>query len=250
MSITARVAGKLRSDRERIASTATEHGVGRAILLGARLVAEGLWWGPARVLDVLLDVRLGGRTRGVVRNESTVRQLSVTGDSNWYEPVQGRKFRAIMAGVRLEPASSSFLDLGAGRGRAMLLAARAGFREIVGVELDPQLAVEATVNVDRWLASRAGRRSGAWLTVRQEDAVETAIPDGPVLVFLYNSFGPVSLRLVLDRMLASHLADPRPMWLCYLNPQHAAVTDAEPALVAQVRRHGWVIYRVDSPTAG
>jgi len=41
-----------------------------------------------------------------------------------------------MATVPLEPAESTFVDLGSGRGRALFFAARTGFHRVIGVELD------------------------------------------------------------------------------------------------------------------
>ena len=241
---------KVRRGAARIGGTARDDGVGRAALLALRLVGQILWWLPARGLDVLLDLRLGGRTRGVVRNESVLRAISTGGDSNWYEPVQTSKFRRILAAVELEPSASAFLDLGAGRGRAVLLAAQAGFADVVGVELDPDLAAAAERNAARWSARRAGRMRGRSLTVLHQDAVDAVIPDGPVLVFLYNSFGPASLRRVLERMVASHRSAPRPIWLCYLNPQHASVVDENPALVVRLRQPDWVLYTVGDVVVG
>lgn len=41
-----------------------------------------------------------------------------------------------------------FIDLGCGKGRAVLLASRMTFRDVVGVELHPELAAVAQVNLD------------------------------------------------------------------------------------------------------
>ena len=53
------------------------------------------------------------------------------------------------------PEDYSFIDLGAGMGRGMLLAAQMPFREVIGVELHPDLAEVAQKNIKEW--ERAGR---------------------------------------------------------------------------------------------
>lgn len=242
------VVAKVRRRSAEVVQVARDDGVRAAGPLVGRLVGHALGVGPARLRDLVLDLRLGGRTRGVLRNEDLLRARSIGGDSNWYEPVQPRKFRRILTAVDLDPRYSTFLDLGAGRGRAMLLAAQAGFGTVVGVELDPALAAEADRNVARWMARR-GPRSAVQLSVLHQDAVETAVPDGPVLVFLYNSFGPKSLRAVLERLTDSYVSAPRPMWLCYLNAQHASVVAEYTTLGPRVRRDDWIVYEFKDTTA-
>jgi SAM-dependent methyltransferase len=47
----------------------------------------------------------------------------------------------------------SFLDFGAGKGRAMLVASELPFREVIGIELNPELAAVAQRNLDLWIAA-------------------------------------------------------------------------------------------------
>lgn len=99
------------------------------------------------------------------------------------------------AGEQLE--AFSFVDLGCGKGRAMLLASERPFREVLGVELNAALAGTARENV--LLFERSGlRRAG--ITVIGGDAAAVAYPPGPLLVFIYNSFGVPVVRLVLDAL--------------------------------------------------
>jgi SAM-dependent methyltransferase len=89
---------------------------------------------------------------------------------------------------------TTFVDLGAGMGRAVLLASELGFQAVVGVELHPTLTRIARKNVGIW---RAAGRERSRIRLIEGDAVECALPEGPVLVFLFNPFGaPVLLRLL------------------------------------------------------
>jgi tRNA1(Val) A37 N6-methylase TrmN6 len=79
----------------------------------------------------------------------------------------------------------SFVDVGAGKGRALLLAAGLPFRKIVGVELSEELARIAQRNIARW--NRAARPK-ARIHVVQQDAAKFRWPRTPLLVYLYNPF--------------------------------------------------------------
>jgi SAM-dependent methyltransferase len=88
----------------------------------------------------------------------------------------------------------SFLDVGAGMGRAVLLAAELPFRQVLGVELNPTLARIARRNLTVWRASGRVRTA---MKIISGDAVEFSLPAGPCLTFLFNPFGaPVMRRLL------------------------------------------------------
>jgi len=88
----------------------------------------------------------------------------------------------------------SFIDVGAGMGRAMLLAAELPFRQVVGVELNLTLARIARRNLALW---RASERARAPMKIICGDAVEFRLPQGPCLAFLFNPFAaPVMRRLL------------------------------------------------------
>ena len=76
-----------------------------------------------------------------------------------------------------------FVDLGAGMGRAVLLASELGFKAVVGVELHPTLARIALKNVALWhSAGGSTGRSTTPIRVVEGDAAEFALPSGPVAV--------------------------------------------------------------------
>jgi hypothetical protein len=231
----------------RVGRAARDDGPAAAARLGARMAAGAARRAVAGAAEVLTDWRLGARTRGIVRNHESLRTVSLEVDGHYYEPVRVRNFRSLLSAVDLDPAAGTFVDLGAGRGRALLLAANAGFRSVIGIELDAGLAAQGRRNLARWAARHGGRAAGRTFSVVQQDAGKVTIPDGPVVIFLYNPFGPATLRRVLDRVVESHRVAPRPIRVCYVNPVHAGVLDAHPGLVCRARSEHWVVYRVEAP---
>ena len=118
---------------------------------------------------------------------------------------------------------TTFVDLGAGMGRAVLLASELGFKAVVGVELHPKLASIARKNVQRW---RDEGRECAPMRMVEADAIEFPLPDGPVLVFLFNPFGAVVLRRLLKSWREAPGARSRALDILYVNNEQEAVLES------------------------
>lgn len=116
------------------------------------------------------------------------------------------------------PEAGPFLDYGCGKGRVLMMAAEAGFREIIGVELSRQLCEQARQNWLRFVA-RFGR--GARAAIVHEDAAVYAVPPAVSCVYLYNPFGEWIIEQVLDRIDESLKIRPRKLHLIYVAPYHA-----------------------------
>ncbi len=131
-----------------------------------------------------------------------------------------------------EPTSAyTFVDVGAGKGRALLVASELGFRRVVGVELNPAMASVARANVELWQAGHAGDPTALSISaieVLEQDALELKLPPGPVLVFLFHPFeAPVLTEFV--RRVGEQLAGRRPVLdLLYVNAECRKVLDEAP----------------------
>lgn len=134
-----------------------------------------------------------------------------------------------MIDIALEPAT--FLDLGAGKGRAMLLAASYPFLRIIGVEFAQELCEKAQANI-----ARAG--DDPRLAIIHGDATEAVFPEGPLVIFMYNPFDAPIVRQVAENALASYRVDPRPMRILYSNPRcDDALREAGWSAVAEMQGH-------------
>jgi SAM-dependent methyltransferase len=164
---------------------------GRRRLPGLR-VGEGFLAHP-------FDEEFGVRTSGLVAGRHLKSGHLHDRHATAYYGVAPSVFRALvrrwqrsLPGWALEEVS--FIDVGAGMGRAMLLAAELPFRQVVGVELNPTLVRIAQKNLAVW---RASGRARAPMRMVCRDAVEFRLPEGLCLAFLFNPFGaPVMRRLL------------------------------------------------------
>ncbi len=149
----------------------------------------------------------------------------------------------------------TFLDIGAGKGRAMIVAAENPFREVVGIELNPALAAIARSNISIVTAQAtqpAGiPRSGitrqttspvtrsrdtdpvspgllAPLRLVEGDALTTPLPDTPTLAFLFHPFEAPALRSLLRHLEVAFAPHPGSLDLLYVNAEHLALLHRNP----------------------
>ncbi len=150
-----------------------------------------------------------------------------------YEAVPVADFRRLLDHVPPDVVShSTFVDVGAGMGRALLLASESPFVQVVGVEVSGGLYEVARDNLAR--ANRAKRRCND-VRVYRDDARIWNYPPGDLVVFLFNPFDSYAL----DATLASILGRRRPgaTWLLYHTPLECAVIESHGGfeLIAQER---------------
>jgi SAM-dependent methyltransferase len=121
----------------------------------------------------------------------------------------------------LEPFT--FVDLGCGKGRPMIVASEFGFRDIVGVELSESLAEHARRNA-ALLRRRLPHRVP--LRVELHDASTYSYPVGDLVVFLYNPFPEVVVKKVVAQLESLLVSEPRRIYVIYYNPVHGHCFDA------------------------
>ncbi len=148
------------------------------------------------------------------------------------EPTELARSAEHGAGTAPDWSRFTFVDLGCGKGRALLLASRAPFRQVLGIELDGDLAAIAQQNL---LAFRAPWQQCHSLAVLHADATAIDLPPTPILLYLYHPFLAPALKRVLRRLERSLRQNPRELWLVYINPEAAHVLRGFPFLQEQIR---------------
>lgn len=144
-----------------------------------------------------------------------------------YQPTDPAEFHEIVRSLPIDLSSFTFLDLGSGKGRALLLAAAYPFHAVVGVEILPALHRVAVGNLDRLPPESRRCRSLAALCA---DAADFEFPPGPLLVYLFNPLPEAGLRRVIARLDESLERAPRTAWLIYHHPLLESVVSASRTL--------------------
>ena len=130
-----------------------------------------------------------------------------------YQPTDPQIFREMMGQVRERLSGYTFIDLGSGKGRALLLAREYSFARIVGMELLPELHAVAQKNVRRLPAQERGR-----FELYCGDARQFVFPAGPLFVYLFDPFPAPLLAEVLAKLERSLEENPRTVLIGYQNP--------------------------------
>ena len=116
-------------------------------------------------------------------------------------------------------SDDSILDIGAGKGGAMITLAKWPFRRIDGIELCPNLIRIAEHNL-----GRLGRVKGK---ITQCDAAEFQDLDSYTYFYMYNPFHAPIIKSVLHNINASLARRPRRATLIYKNPvYHDLIVEA------------------------
>lgn len=188
------------------------------------------------------DLEFGVRTSGLVAGRHLKSGHRHDQHATAYYAVAPSVFQSILVRWRrsrpVAPIDEfTFVDLGAGMGRAVLLAAAFPFRAVIGVELHPTLARIGRKNMALW---RAGGRAQAPMRMVCCDAAEFEPPAGPCVAFLFNPFGAPVLRGVLAAWSRSFAGREEQLDILYVNNEQDHVLERQAGFrrlfAGQVRR--------------
>ncbi len=160
-----------------------------------------------------------------------------------YQPTDSVLFHEMMQAVSrqngFEFPKFTFIDLGSGKGRTLLMASDYPFRRILGVELLPALNCIAEENLSKY---RSESQKCYAIESICADATEFVFPVEPILLFLFNPFPESGLRRViaeLERNLREHL---RTIYVLYHNPLLEHVLSESVVLKKILRTHQYSLY--------
>lgn len=192
----------------------------------------------ARRADQAFDRRWGTDTGGVMNLSAlnVARDRALLGFG--YQASNGVALEEAITVAGVDPARFTFIDYGSGKGRVVMIAAAAGFARAIGVEFAPELHAVALANADRFAAAGGAPRRCEMVL---GDAGGYVPPPGPIFAYIYNSFGPVILREVLER-LERRAAAGEEIFALYLNPRHREAFEGGGRWHVLADRADWVLY--------
>ena len=152
-----------------------------------------------------------------------------------YQPTEPTLFREMLESLEIEFAEYTFIDLGSGKGRTLLMAAEFPFRRVVGVELFPELHQIAVENIAR--SEHRERMEAVCM-----DARDYEFPAGPLLLYLFNPLPAAALERVVENLRKSLDAAPRAVRVIYHNPTCENVLAKASFLHKVSSTHQYAIY--------
>jgi hypothetical protein len=201
------------------------HGLRRSF----NFAAQNLRYIVAHRLALRWDERYGVDTAGSIQLHS----LSVAGPNKIFGNecvcTSPSSFDFMMRSLPQELSSYTFVDIGAGKSRPLLLASRYGFAKIIGVEFAKELVDCSKGNIARFECEQQRCRD---MEVIQSDATQWSFPDEPLVIYFYNPFSREVFDVVLGNIVASLKRKKRNCYIVYGSSSHNAIDWAKPRILA------------------
>ena len=114
-----------------------------------------------------------------------------------YQATHERVMEHVLAHLPVRPETTSFVDVGCGKGKAVLMAAMRPFAFVLGVELSPAYCAIARRNLARFPAEA---RRCEDVEILCADATAFPLPAGDTAYYLFNPFEAPVLEPLLERI--------------------------------------------------
>ena len=196
------------------------------------------WLYRGKRFDASMGTDTSAWKLGLRRNQQAIRQRisspsrdDITGFFA-IEPVLTKK---VLSALPINYSSFTFVDIGSGTGRGVLIASLFPFRRIIGVELSSELNQKAEENLSRCVKSKQKCRD---VTVLLADARDYEFPQDPLVIFLFNPFGERIMSRVVANLTRSFREHLREVLIVYWRPtQHSLLMQA--GFLEQIQTHEW-----------
>ncbi|HYG86290.1 MAG TPA: class I SAM-dependent methyltransferase [Azospirillum sp.] len=171
--------------------------------------------------DYWFDYRYGTTTGGWVAPDKLNADSENQQHSVHYQATKYRPFRSLLKTLSF-PEGSVFVDVGCGKGKALLIASRFGFKKALGIEFSPELCQIARENA-KIFQSRIANTSE--IEIVQSDVLDYQMTHDENVFYLYNPFNEVVMRRFLSRVARSMDEKHRKVWIIYHIAEHGAAIE-------------------------
>jgi hypothetical protein len=161
-----------------------------------------------------------------------------------YGAISEEEFARIMRELPIDWTNLVFVDLGSGKGRALLLASRYPFKQVIGVELSRMLHEIALRNIALFHDESQKCRDIRSIHL---DASLFEIPQVPVLFFMLHPFDDHVMRLIASHIDGSLKKQPRKVYVWYIKPEYRKVFDEMTCLNLRKDTGRYVFYESTLP---
>ena len=172
------------------------------------------------IVDQRFDRRFGVDTGGVGGGDD-ISPAQKRG-ACYYLPTPVSVVRSMLGSLTIDHSAYTFIDLGSGKGRVLLLASYYPYKRIIGVELSRRLHQIAENNIRVW---KSPRQKCFRIESACMDACDFALPPDPLILFLFNPFKPAMVAQIVDRIQQSVRDTPRPIQILYYGSNREIVDE-------------------------
>lgn len=173
------------------------------------------------------DRRYNVSTGGVVSWHKLRTGSSSDGYSTNYSPTPPSVVRVILSRFS-DVHDFSFVDIGCGKGRVLIIATEFPFKAAIGIEKIPELYKAACENA-RIVRQSHPERPEIQLVLGE--ATNFVWPPGNLVIYLFHPFWKPVMASMVKKIEGALKAEKRQLWVVYVNPALRAFLDSSPFLV-------------------
>jgi hypothetical protein len=149
-------------------------------------------------------------------------------------------FEQIMQATPADFSQFTFIDLGSGKGRVLLMASDYPFQRIMGVEFMADLHRVAQKNITSYSSDHQRCRQ---IDAFQMDARDFQFPLEPLVVYLFNPFSEPTFAHILENLRQSIEQAPRPVYIAYRFTEFEALLEKAEWLEKIAGTEQWAVYK-------
>jgi hypothetical protein len=140
-----------------------------------------------------------------------------------------KSFDFIMQHLPENLSRYTFIDIGAGKSRTLLLASRYAFAKVTGAEFARELVAISRRNIATF---KNAERKCRDVSIVEGDAAEFVFPGGALVVYFYNPFSPEVFDQVLKNLIAMLKISRQECYVVYASSSNNTIGWAKPAITS------------------
>ena len=157
-----------------------------------------------KISDLYFDTVNRVDTKGVIDLPE------MDGNGRHYIATPPRAWNLVFRHLNIDSSCFTYVDFGCGKGRTLLLAAKNGFKRVIGIDISPQLLKIARQNMDR---------KNLPCELVSGDVRDFEFPEGPIVLFMYNPFFADVMEHVLRNLRETLRRSPREIFVMYYSAE-------------------------------
>lgn len=172
--------------------------------------------------DRAFDLKYGTNTTGEVSPGFLDVPNELQHHINKYQGITAKTFNVLLSHLSIDFSKFVFIDVGSGKGRALLLASSFPFRRIIGVELSSALTEVARANIKTYRDPIQKCRD---IECVCSDAADFPLPVENTLFYLFNPFDASIMQKFVKCLENSLNEHPRNVFIVYHVARHPEALD-------------------------
>ncbi|MEI6726522.1 MAG: class I SAM-dependent methyltransferase, partial [Actinomycetes bacterium] len=136
-----------------------------------------------------------------------------------YETTSAAAIKTALDSVGIDFSGFTFVDLGCGKGKPLMIAASYAFRRLIGLDSSAACIRIARRNIGDYGPDGIDPSRIELLTM---DVEEFEFPGDPLVIYLFNPFPAKLMERVIAKLERSLRDEPREAAIVYVNPQVVA----------------------------